>query len=137
MDVNSGPFTASQASWADKVWPKAIARALAGAGRHAVKAIADALGVARSNLIAQAATAAPPWAAPAARARVADRDRQVIPGQPTYGYGRVHAPIRGHREEQAGRRSTSGASTGHEGARNLAEGNWHSIGDSKWLIAEK
>ena len=67
-----------------------------------MKTIADALGVARSNLMAQAATAAPPWTAPAARARVADRDRQVIAGQPTHGYVRVHAPIRGHREQQGG-----------------------------------
>ena len=38
--------------------PKAIASALAGAERRAVKTIADALGT-RSNLVAQAATAAP------------------------------------------------------------------------------
>jgi transposase-like protein len=39
-------------------WPSqktAVARAIAGSGRHAVKTICDALGVARSNLIARAA----------------------------------------------------------------------------------
>jgi hypothetical protein len=40
-----------------------------------VKTIADARGTARSNLVAQAATGATPWAPPAARARVADRDQ--------------------------------------------------------------
>ena len=44
----------------DLAQPKtAVARALAGARRHAVKAIAEALGVARSNLIAQTTAAAP------------------------------------------------------------------------------
>jgi HTH-like domain len=28
--------------------------------------------------------------------------RQVVAGQQTYGYGRVHAPMRRHREEQGG-----------------------------------
>jgi putative transposase len=28
--------------------------------------------------------------------------RQVVADQPTYGYGRVYAPIRRHREEQGG-----------------------------------
>jgi hypothetical protein len=26
MGVNSGPFTASRASWAEKVWPKIVGR---------------------------------------------------------------------------------------------------------------
>jgi hypothetical protein len=44
----------------DLAQPKtAVVRALAGARRHAVKAIAEALGVARSNLIAQTTAAEP------------------------------------------------------------------------------
>jgi hypothetical protein len=103
--VTSGPLTGAGRPEQTRSRPKAIARALAGAERHAVKTIADALGTARSNLVAQAATAAPPWAPPAARARVADRDQagdRRSAGQPTYGYGRVHAPIRRLREEQGG-----------------------------------
>src|SRR4029079_5853431 len=44
---------ATRSNWLSQ--KKVVAVALAGAGRHAVKTISDALGVARSNLAAQAA----------------------------------------------------------------------------------
>ena len=68
-----------------------------------MKAIADALGVARSNL------AAPSAAAPARRGRPPQPEdellaeiRQLIADQPTYGYRRVHALIRRARRERGG-----------------------------------
>jgi putative transposase len=69
-----------------------------------VKTIADALGVARSNLVAPATVTAP-----RCRGRPPQPDdelvaeiKQVIAGQPTYGYRRVHALIRRRRREQGG-----------------------------------
>jgi len=68
-----------------------------------MKTIADALAVSRSNLMAQAT------AAPRRRGRPPQPERellgeikQVIAGQPTYGYRRVHALIRRRRREQGG-----------------------------------
>ena len=68
-----------------------------------MKAIADALGVARSNL------AAPSAAAPARRGRPPQPEdellaeiRQLIADQPTYGYRRVHALLRRARREGGG-----------------------------------
>jgi len=79
-----------------------VARALADAGRGAVKTIADALGVARSNLAAQA-TAAPHrrrGRPPQPDTELLTEIKQVIAGQPTYGYRRVHALIRRGRQQQ-------------------------------------
>jgi putative transposase len=71
-----------------------FARTLARAGRYAVKAIADTLGIARSNLAVQANTAVPARR----RGRPAKPEpellaeiEQTIADQPTYGYRRVHA----------------------------------------------
>jgi putative transposase len=66
-----------------------------------MKTIADALGVARRNLVVQAATAPrrrrgrPPQPEVELLAEI----KQVIVGQPTYGYRRVHALIRSKRGE--------------------------------------
>jgi putative transposase len=68
-----------------------------------VKTIADALGVARSNLAVQENTAVPARR----RGRSAKPEtellaeiKQIIAGQPTYGYRRVHALIRRRCREQ-------------------------------------
>jgi putative transposase len=68
-----------------------------------VKTIADTLGVARSNL------AAKPIAAPRRRGRPPQPDtellaeiNEVIAGQPTYGYRRVHALVRRRRRDDGG-----------------------------------
>ena len=72
-----------------------------------MKTIADALDIGRSNLLPQSATAAPrrhgrrPQPGPESLDRDQAGDRRSA-GQLTYGYGRVHAPIRGHREEKGG-----------------------------------
>jgi putative transposase len=68
-----------------------------------VKTIADALGVARSNLVAQAG-ATPPRRGrpPQPEDELLAEIRQVIAGQPTYGYRRVHALIRHDRREGGG-----------------------------------
>jgi putative transposase len=69
-----------------------------------VKTIADALGVARSNLAAQTVATPPrrrgrrPQPAIELLAEIA----QVIAAQPTYGYRRVHALIRRRLQEQGG-----------------------------------
>jgi putative transposase len=69
-----------------------------------VKTIADALGVARSNLAAQ--TVAPPprrrGRRPLPEIELLAEIAQVIAAQPTYGYRRVHALIRRRRQEQGG-----------------------------------
>jgi hypothetical protein len=57
--VTSAPLTGAGLLEQTRSGPKAIARALAGTERHAVRTIADALGGAPSNLVAQAGTAAP------------------------------------------------------------------------------
>ena len=46
----------------------------------------------------------------------------VIAGQPTYRYGRLHAPMRRHCEEEGGVQRQASL-PGHERARHLAEGN--------------
>jgi len=68
-------------------------------------AIADALGVARSNLIAQVA----PQAIKQRRGRRPQPDgelvaeiKALIAGQPTYGYRRIHALLRRQRREHGG-----------------------------------
>jgi putative transposase len=66
-----------------------------------MKTIADALGMARSNLIVQAAAAAPRRRGrrPQPEAELLAEIKQTIAGQPTYGYRRVHALVRRrHRE---------------------------------------
>ena len=50
--VTSGPLTGAGLAERTRSGPKAIAPALAGAERHAVKTIPDALGIPRSNLVA-------------------------------------------------------------------------------------
>jgi putative transposase len=69
-----------------------------------VKTIADVLGVARSNLAAQAA-ATPPHRRgrrPQPEAELLVEIKQVIAAQPTYGYRRVHALIQRRRQEHGG-----------------------------------
>jgi putative transposase len=90
----------------DLVQPKktAVARALARARRHAVKTLADALGVARSNLAFPASVAAPACRGrpPKPETELLAEIKQTIAGQPTYGYRRVHALIRRRRQQQGG-----------------------------------
>jgi transposase InsO family protein len=90
----------------DQAQPKkAVARALADAGRYAVKTIADALGVARSNLAVQANAAMPARrrGRPAKpEAELLAEIKQIIVGQPSYGYRRVHALVRRRRREEGG-----------------------------------
>jgi len=64
-----------------------------------VKTIADALGAARSNLAVQASAALP---ARRRRRPAKPEIEQIIAGQPSYGYRRVHALIRRCRHEQGG-----------------------------------
>jgi len=70
-----------------------------------VKAIADALGVARSNLAVQ--TVAQPTRRrrgrrPQPEAEIVVEIKALIAGQPTYGYRRIHALLRRQRREQGG-----------------------------------
>jgi putative transposase len=67
-----------------------------------VKTIAAALGVARSNLAAQrtAAAARRRGRPPRPETELLAEIKQMITGQPTYGYRRVHALIRRRRREQ-------------------------------------
>jgi putative transposase len=70
-----------------------------------VKTIADTLEVARSNLAVQANTAVPARrrGRPAKpEAELLAEIKQIIAGQPTYGYRRVHALIRRRRQQQGG-----------------------------------
>jgi putative transposase len=69
-----------------------------------MKTIADALGMARSNLIVQAAAAAPRRRGrrPQPEAELLAEIKQTIAGQPTYGYRRVHALVRRRHREQGG-----------------------------------
>jgi hypothetical protein len=46
--------------------------------------------------------AAPPWRCPQPEPELLTDIRQVVADQPTYGYGRLHAPIRRDRDEQGG-----------------------------------
>jgi len=83
----------------------AVAVALAGAGRHAMKRVADTLGIARSNLAVQAAPerirqrrGRPPQP----EAELVAEIKALIAGQPTYGYRRIHALLRRQRRQQGG-----------------------------------
>ena len=68
-----------------------------------MKTIADALGVARSNLVVQAgATPARRGRRPQPEDELLAEIRKVIADQPTYGYRRVHALIRRARRERGG-----------------------------------
>jgi putative transposase len=70
-----------------------------------MKTIAAALGVARSNLAAQAIAAAPRQGRgrrPQPDAELLAEIKGIIAGQPTYGYRRVHALIRRRHREQGG-----------------------------------
>ncbi len=80
----------------------AVAVALVGSGRHAMKTVADTLGVARSNLAVQVASAKvlrrrgrPPLPDAALLAEI----KAIIAELPTYGYRRVHALLRRQREQ--------------------------------------
>ena len=65
--------------------------------------IAETLGVARSNLVARAtATPRRRGRPPQPEAELLAEIKQVIAGQPTYGYRRVHALIRRRRRDQGG-----------------------------------
>ena len=70
-----------------------------------MKRIADVLGVARSNLAAQAAPVRPRQrrGRPAQpEAALVAEIKALIAGQPTYGYRRIHALLRRQRREQGG-----------------------------------
>jgi putative transposase len=68
-----------------------------------VKTIADTLGVARSNLAAQAIIAPRGGGRPPQpEAELLAEIKQVIAGQPTYGYRRVHAMLLRRRREEGG-----------------------------------
>ena len=85
----------------------AVAVALAGAGRHAVKAISDTLGVARSNLAERASprrTRQRRGRRPQPEAELVAEIKALIASQPTYGYRRIHALLRRQRREGAARR---------------------------------
>ncbi len=78
-----------------------------GSERHAMKTIADTLGVARSNLAVQitSATARAASRSPAAaRCGLVAEINAIIAAQPSYGYRRVHAFIRRRRERDRPRR---------------------------------
>jgi hypothetical protein len=71
---------------------KSCCVALAGTGRHAVKTIADALGVARSNLAVQAVpgrTRQRRGPRPQPETELVAEIKALIAGQPTYGYRRI------------------------------------------------
>ena len=66
-----------------------------------MKAIADALGVARSNLAAKTSVAPRQLGRPPQpEAELLAEIKQVIAGQPTYGYRRVHALVRRRRRDE-------------------------------------
>lgn len=68
-----------------------------------MKTSAGALGVARSNLAAQTRTAARRRGRrPQPEAERLAEIKQVIAGQPTYGYRRVHALVRRRRRDKGG-----------------------------------
>jgi len=73
--------------------------------RHAVKTVADTLGVARSNLTVQASLQRPSCRRgrpPQAEAELVAEIKAQIVGQPTYGYRRIHALLQRQRREQGG-----------------------------------
>jgi putative transposase len=81
---------------------KAVALALVQSGRHPVKAVADALRVARSNLTAQAAPVTPRQRRgrrPLPDVALLAEIKGIIAGLPTYGYRRVLALLRRRREQ--------------------------------------
>jgi hypothetical protein len=113
--VTSGPLTGAGRPEQTRSRPKAIARALAGAERHAVKTIADALGTARSNLVAQAALPRRRGRRPQPEPELLTEIRQVIAGQPVSRPTAMAGCTRRSDDSarsRAGRRSTSSASTG-------------------------
>jgi putative transposase len=70
-----------------------------------VKAIADTLGVARSNLTVQARlerSRQRRGRRPQPEAELVAEIRVLIGGQPTYGYRRIHALLRRQRHDQRG-----------------------------------
>ncbi|HEY3911356.1 MAG TPA: IS3 family transposase [Stellaceae bacterium] len=70
-----------------------------------MKRIADTLGVARSNLAVQTAperTRRRRGQPPQAETERVAEIKALIAGQPTYGYRRIHALLRGQRREQGG-----------------------------------
>ena len=69
-----------------------------------MKAVADTLGVARSNLAALASAAAPQRRGrrPQPDAELVTEIKAIIAELPTYGYRRVHALLRRAREQQGG-----------------------------------
>jgi putative transposase len=86
----------------------AVPVALVRSGRHAVKTIAETVGVARSNLVAQAAprtTRERRGRRPQPEEELLAEIKAAIAGQPTYGlpgYRRIHALIRRQRAEDGG-----------------------------------
>ena len=80
----------------------AVAVTLARSRGHPVKRVAETLGVARSNLIVQAAalTALRRGRHPQPEAELLAEIKAAIAGQPAYGYRRIHALIRRQRCEQ-------------------------------------
>lgn len=68
-----------------------------------MKTIAEVLGMARSNFAAKTSVAPRRRGRPPqAEAELLAEIKQVIAGQPTYGYRRVHALIRRHRRDKGG-----------------------------------
>jgi hypothetical protein len=108
----------------DLAQPKtAVSLALIGSGRHAMKRVADTLGVARSDLAVQAITAARRRRGrrPQPDAELLGEIEEVIAALPTYGYRRVHAmipPATCPRLRRAGQRQAG--LSGDEGARSVA-----------------
>lgn len=77
-----------------------VALALARSGRHAVKTIADTLGVARSNLATQTAGSTPRrrrGRRPQPEGALVAELKTIIAAMPSYGYRRVHAVLRRQR----------------------------------------
>ena len=83
----------------------AVAITLAGTGRHAVKTIADTLGIARSNLMVQTRcerSRQRRGRRPRPEGELVAEIKGLIAGQVTYGYRRIHGLLRRQRREQGG-----------------------------------
>lgn len=82
----------------DLVQPKkAVGLALTRSGRHAVKTVADAIGVACSNLGSRPTVRRPASdadAGPSPKSELLVEFKEIVGCLPTYGYRRVHVVIR-------------------------------------------
>ena len=67
-----------------------------------MKTIADTIGVARSNLAAKKTALRQRGRRPQPETELLAEIKQVIAGQPTYGYRRVHALVRRHWRDEGG-----------------------------------